>query len=72
MLAELAREGIGGGDVQVLTAAGLRAAVGKLPPNLDDGTAHLYALTSAGGHESLILILTERGGLWRAAGLVRR
>jgi TonB family protein len=72
MLAELAREGIGGGDVQVLTAAGLRAAVGKLPPNLDDGTAHLYALTSAGAHESLILILTERGGLWRVAGLVRR
>ena len=56
MLAELAREGVGGGDVQVLTAAGLRAAVGKLPPNLDDGSAHLYALTSAGAHESLILI----------------
>jgi TonB family protein len=72
MLAELAREGVGGGDVQVLTAAGLRAAVGKLPPNLDDGSGHLYALTSAGGHESLILILTQRGGLWRVAGLIRR
>jgi TonB family protein len=72
MLADLAREGVGGGDVQVLTAAGLRAAVGKLPPNLDDGSGQLYALSSAGAHESLILILSQRGGMWRVSGLIRR
>ncbi len=72
MLADLAREGAGGGDVQVFTAAGLRAAVGKLPPNLDDGSGQLYAVTAAGAHESLILILTQRAGMWRVTGLVRR
>ena len=72
MLADLAREGVGRGEVQVLTAAGLRAAVGKLPPNLDDGSGQLYALTSAGAHDALILILTQRAGMWRVAGLVRR
>jgi TonB family protein len=72
MLADLAREGLGRGDVQVLTAAGLRAVVGKLPPNLDDGSGQLYALTSVGTHEALILILTQRAGIWRVGGLVRR
>jgi TonB family protein len=73
MLSDLAREGVGGGgEVQVLTAAGLRAAIGKLPPNLDDGSGQLYAISAAGAHDALILILSQRGGLWRVSGLVRR
>ena len=54
--------------------AGLRAAIGRLPPNLEDSSGtQLYALAGAGGaRESLVLILAQRGGLWRAAGLVRR
>ncbi len=77
MLTDLVKEGDGagaGGEVQVMTAAGLRAAIGRLPPNLEDSSgAQLYALAGPGGaRDSLVLILAQRGGLWRAAGLVRR
>ncbi len=59
--------------VQLYTTAGLRAAIGKLPANVDDGTGgQLYALATSGPRDALILILAERGGQWRVVGLVRR
>jgi TonB family protein len=59
--------------VEVYTTAGLRAAIGKLPANVDDGTGgQLYGLASSGPREALILILAKRAGNWRPIGLVRR
>ena len=59
--------------IQLYTTAGLRAAIGKLPANVDDGSGgQLYALASSGPRDALILILAQRGGQWRAVGLVRR
>jgi TonB family protein len=76
MLADLVQEGEGGRalGVQVFTAAGLRAAIGRLPPNLEDGGgAQLYAIAGAtDARDPLVLILSQRGGLWRPVGLVRR
>lgn len=74
MLSDLASEGTPKADsVQVFTAAGLRAAIGKLPPNLDDGGGgHLYAVASSGPDDMLILVLSEQMGGWKASGLVRR
>ena len=52
--------------VDIYTTAGLRAAIGKLPANVDDGTGgQLYALASSGPREALILILAKRAGNWR-------
>ena len=78
MLADLVQEGSGPGAraskaAQVFTGASLRAALGKLPPHLDDGSGgQLYAIASSSAHDTLILILGQRGGLWKAVGLVRR
>jgi TonB family protein len=78
MLNDLAREtrGAGGGGpsrLEIHTTASLRGTIGKLPPNVDDGSGEqLYALATSGGHDVLILILGQRGGQWRPVGLVRR
>jgi hypothetical protein len=78
MLADLVQETTGGSGhagraVQIFTAAGLRAALGKLPPNLEDGSGgQLYGVASTDPHDALILVLGQRGGLWRPIGLVRR
>jgi hypothetical protein len=73
MLKDLIREDVGTRSVQVFSTAGLRAAIGKLPPNVDDGTGgQLYALASGGHNDILILILAQRSGTWRPVGLVRR
>jgi hypothetical protein len=76
MLADLVEETTGGHagrTVQIFTAAGLRAALGKLPPNLEDGSGgQLYGVASTDPHDALILVLGQRGGLWRPIGLVRR
>ena len=59
--------------VDIYTTAGLRAAIGKLPANVDDGTGgQLYGLASNGPREALILILAKQAGNWRPIGLVRR
>jgi len=59
--------------VEVYTTAGLRAVIGKLPANVDDGTGNqLYALASSGPRDALILILSKRTGGWKPVGLVRR
>jgi len=73
MLKDLMREDVGARSVQVFSTAGLRAAIGKLPPNVDDGTGgQLYALASGDHNDALILILAQRGGAWKPVGLVRR
>jgi TonB family protein len=75
MLNDLAGEekGAGAPTVEVYTTAGLRAAIGKLPANVDDGTGgQLYGLATHGRSDALILILAKRGGNWRPVGLVRR
>jgi TonB family protein len=74
MLGGLASEGVRRPQsVQLVTAARLRAAIGKLPPNLDDGgSGQLYAAVLAGPNDILILVLAERAGKWKAVGLVRR
>jgi hypothetical protein len=77
MFTDLVQEGAGTGaghGVQVYTGAGLRAALGKLPPNIEDPSGgQLYAVgAAASSHDALILILGKRGGLWQPVGLVRR
>ena len=74
MLADLASEGIRRPQsVQLVTAARLRAAIGKLPPSLDDtGSGQLYSAVEMGSDQMLILILGQRGGAWRPVGMVRR
>jgi TonB family protein len=74
MLADLASEGVRRpSGVKLVTAAALRSAIGKLPPNLDDGAAgQLYAATSVGPSDLLILVLGNRTGVWKPIGLVRR
>jgi len=74
MLADLASEGIRRPQsVQLVTAARLRAAIGKLPPSLDDtGSGQLYSAIEMGSDQMLILILGQRGGAWRPVGMVRR
>ena len=60
-------------SLQLFTTASLRAALGKLPANVDDGSGtQLYALASNGPRDALILILAKRGSVWRPVGLVRR
>jgi len=60
-------------SVDIYTTAGLRAAIGKLPANVDDGSGEqLYGLASTGPRDALILILAKRDGDWKPVGLVRR
>ena len=75
MLKDLAREERPGRAVgaDASRTAGLRAAIGKLPPNVDDGSGgQLYALAAGGARDALILILAQRAGEWQPVGLVRR
>jgi hypothetical protein len=75
MLKDLAGEekAAGGSRVELYTTAGLRAVIGKLPANVDDGTGEqLFGLASRGPRDALILILAKRAGNWRPIGLVRR
>jgi TonB family protein len=74
MLGGLASEGIRAPQsIKLVTAAKLRAGIGKLPPNLDDGgSGQLYAAVLAGPNDMLILVLGQRAGIWRVLGLVRR
>jgi hypothetical protein len=58
-------------SVQLVTAAGLRGIIGKLPSGIDDGSGALFAVARA-GNDSLILILARKPDGWKVAGLVRR
>lgn len=76
MLSDLSSEGVRRPQsVQLVTAARLRAAIGKLPPSLDDtASSQLYSVVEmgAGSKDMLILILGQRGDAWRPVGMVRR
>jgi TonB family protein len=67
---ELGHKGLRG--VQVLTGAGVRAALGKLPPGLDDGSGLLFAVSSLRDGDVLIAALAKRGISYRVVALVRR
>jgi hypothetical protein len=69
--AELGRHGLG--SVEVLTAAGVRSAFGKLPPGLDDGTGGLlFAVAPLKDGDALMAALAKRGAFYRVVALVRR
>jgi TonB family protein len=74
MLTDLATElgGRGVGDVQVFTAAGLRAVIGRLPPGLDDSSGLVFALAQPTGGDALIAALAKRGDSYRVVAFVRR
>jgi hypothetical protein len=74
MFADVAGEGIRRpSSVRVVTAAQLRAVIGKLPAGLDDsGSGQLYSAVAIGQDEMLILILGQRAGGWRPVGMIRR
>jgi TonB family protein len=59
-------------SVQIVSPAGLRGMIGKLPAGLDDGSGGLYAIARTGGNDTLILILIRKGDTWKVAGLARR
>jgi TonB family protein len=67
---ELGRQALTG--VQVLTAASLRAAFGKLPPGLDDGSGLLFAVATLKDGDTLMAALAKRGAFYRVVALVRR
>jgi TonB family protein len=67
---ELGRHGLGG--VEVLTAAGVRSAFGKLPPGLDDGTGLLFAVAPLKDGDALMAALAKRGNFYKVVALVRR
>ncbi len=75
MLRGLVDEGTAGSravsSVQLVTAAGLRGMIGRLPQGLDDGSGALFAIGRAGS-DTLILILSSKPDGWKVAGLVRR
>jgi TonB family protein len=70
LAAELGRHGLS--TVQVLTAAGVRSAFGKLPPGLDDGTGLLFAVAPLKDGDLLVAALAKRGAFFRVVALVRR
>ncbi|MFL5305230.1 MAG: TonB C-terminal domain-containing protein [Polyangia bacterium] len=73
MLVDLMSEGVQRPhSVRLVTAAALRAAIGKLPPDLEDTGGQLYAAVSLGKTDMLILVLGQRAGGWRPVGMVRR
>ncbi|HVT09785.1 MAG TPA: TonB C-terminal domain-containing protein [Polyangia bacterium] len=73
MLVDLMSEGVRRpSSVRLVTAAALRAAIGKLPPDLEDAGGQLYAAISIGEKDMLILVLGQRAGGWRPVGMVRR
>jgi len=73
MLTDLASEGVRRpGSVRLVTAAALRAAIGKLPPDLEDAGGQLYSAIDIGNNEMLILALGQRGAGWRPVGMIRR
>ena len=74
MLSDLGGEGIRRPSaVRVVTAAELRAVIGKLPPSLDDSTGtQLYSAIELGNDQMLILVLSQRGGTWHPVGMIRR
>ncbi len=70
LAAELGSKGLGG--VQLLTGAGVRSAIGRLPTGLDDGSGLLFAVSTLHDGDALIAALARRGNSYRVVALVRR
>ncbi len=70
LAAELGSKGLGG--VQLLTGAGVRSAIGRLPTGLDDGAGLLFAGSTLHDGDALIAALARRGNSYRVVALVRR
>jgi TonB family protein len=58
--------------VQILTAAGLRGAIGKLPPGLDDGSGLLFGVAALSPGDTLIVALSHAPSGWKPVALTRR
>lgn len=67
---EVGRTGMA--DVRVYSGAGLRAAIGRMPPGLDDGSGMLFAAVSLKDGDTLVAALARRGQTYRVVGLARR
>ncbi|HVX95392.1 MAG TPA: energy transducer TonB [Polyangia bacterium] len=59
-------------SVQVMTAAGVRSMLGRLPPGLDDGTGLVFAVAVLPDGDALIASLAKRGAFYHVVALVRR
>jgi TonB family protein len=60
-------------SLQVYTKAGARGVLGgRLPPGVGDDPNLLLAVADMGAHDTLVLVLAPRGGVWKAVGLLRR
>jgi TonB family protein len=57
--------------LQLYSPAGVRGALGGLPPGFDDDSASLFAVAQVSG-DTFVLVLGRRGSNWKAIGLVRR
>jgi TonB family protein len=60
------------GDVRLYSAAGLRAALGRMPQGLDDGSGLLFAAAPLADGDTLVAALARRGQSYRVVGLARR
>lgn len=60
------------GDVRVYSSAGLRAALGRMPQGLDDGSGLLFAAAPLADGDTLVAALARRGQSYRVVGLARR
>jgi hypothetical protein len=60
------------GDVRVYSSAGLRAALGRMPQGLDDGSGLLFAAAPLADGDTLVAALARRGQTYRVVGLARR
>jgi TonB family protein len=57
--------------LQLYSPAGVRGALGTMPPGFDDDAASLFAVAEVSG-DTFVLVLGKKSGVWRAIGLVRR
>ena len=56
----------------VLTGAGLRKIIGRLPTGWDDGTGRLFVLVRTAGDAFIVRLAPASAGEWHVDGLLRR
>ena len=56
--------------LQLYSPAGVRGALGALPPGFEEDGSLLFAVAHVSG-DPFVLVLSRHGGKWRAIGLVR-
>jgi TonB family protein len=70
LLEETPSRGARGFDV--LTGAGLRKIMGRLPSGFDDGSGRLFVLVRTSGDSFILRLAPVTNGDWRVDGLLRR